>query len=428
MIHINHIELDCSGQSAVLLDKRCGAVVDACDYNGRTALHFFAERNHVNNVKNLINNGANPDRQDIFGFTPLDLAIQSGHCAVVDVLQKLPSGINRGFKLSEDLRFHRCKAAIMKSFPMPVAIAMMSGQTVAPTRHESVSLLFANIVDYPTLRGSMDPMSLIDMLGRLFRKLDSLADLHGVQPIDTVDGCYIAATNLHSNQGDHAVRLARFAQAALAAAETTPLDAGRPALGGVRLRAGMHCGVVSACVIGAHGGRKHTLLGDAVNIASRMESHGCAGTVQCSATAAALIAAQGGDEAGAWLRRREGDVDVKGRGRMTTYWLACPTRSHSMPVHRDPIPVQHPESTPGAGKRAPGQPEIGEVAGDACVRCRAVMHGADKLAVVSAAPPVLYVPAAAAESLSPARRRCSVSAAPREGGSRRRSVGRVLSW
>ena len=73
--------------------------------------------------------------------------------------------------------------------------------------------------------------------------------------------------------------------------------------------------------MGAHGGRKHTLHGDAVNVASRMESHGAAGAVQCSAAAAALIEAQRGPAAGLRLARREGGVAVRSLGQMRTFWL-----------------------------------------------------------------------------------------------------------
>ena len=217
---------------------------------------------------------------------------------------------------------------------------MMQGKSVPPVSKDEVSIFFSNIVDYNTLRGSMEPATLIGMLERLFSKLDELADTHGIQRVDAIDGCYIAAANFSADQAtDHAVRLARFALDAVAAAGTTLLDERRPELGAVRLLAGMHCGAVCGSVVGVHGGRKHTLHGDAVNVASRMESHGAAGAVQCSAASAARIEAQGGCAGGGlWLEPRGGGVDVKGRGHMSAFWLggrlgcAAPRRASSCPL------------------------------------------------------------------------------------------------
>ena len=214
--------------------------------------------------------------------------------------------------------------ALRQSFPDPVADAMMRGLHVAAVSKPSVSILFLDVVGFSDLRGRVAPLIVLSMLERLFGALDSLTAQHGVERIDTVDGCYIAAANFSAHQpADHAVRLARFALAALAAAASTPIDTARPQLGAAGLLAGMHCGAVCGRVVGAHGGRKHTLHGDAVNMASRMQSHGAAGAVHCSTAAAALIEMQGGCGDGLRLTRRGEDVDVKSVGRVRTYWVSC---------------------------------------------------------------------------------------------------------
>ena len=180
------------------------------------------------------------------------------------------------------------------------------------------------MVDYTAFRCSMQPIKLFDLLTRLFAKLDLLADQHAVQRVDAIDGCYIAAANFSTKQPkDHALRLARFAVDAMAAASSTLLDEGRPELGTVRLQAGLHCGAVCGGMMGTHGGRKYTLVGDAVNVASRMGSQGSAGAVQCSGAFAAEMGAEAGEEYGEGLdlMRRAGVLDVRGWGRMQTYWL-----------------------------------------------------------------------------------------------------------
>ena len=71
-----------------------------------------------------------------------------------------------------------------------------------------------------------------------------------------------------------------------------------------------------ACVVGrTH--PKYTLLGDTVNTASRMESTGVPGMVQCSARTAELVLEQNP----AIRLAKRGVIQVKGKGSMETWWI-----------------------------------------------------------------------------------------------------------
>ncbi len=320
----------------VLLSE--GADVCARDYYDSTPLHVAAVKNLLSVAIHLIESGANLDSRDEFGHTPLDVAMQRKNKSFVAALKRAGARSQSLFRCASCASDRRCanaKDAIVDHFPASVAAVMMQGKAVPRVCKHDVSIFFANIVGYNLLRGSMDPLTLIDMMERLFSKLNRLAEEHGVQRVDVIDGCYIAAANFSADQAnDHAVRLARFALDAVAAAAATVLDEHRPELGPVQILAGMHCGVVCGSVIGAHGGRKYTLHGDAVNVASRMESHGAAGAVQCSAASAARIEEQDGCEgAGLRLAPRDRGVEVKGRGHMAAFWLDwAPRRASSCPL------------------------------------------------------------------------------------------------
>ena len=79
------------------------------------------------------------------------------------------------------------------------------------------------------------------------------------------------------------------------------------------LRIGMNTGPVVAGVIGT---KKfiYDLWGDAVNIASRMESQGEMGKIQVTTATKNLLN-------GKYAFEERGLIDVKGRGEMVTYWL-----------------------------------------------------------------------------------------------------------
>ena len=224
----------------------------------------------------------------------------------------------------------RCSARLGESKPLPQAYKKQSNtpdrlskdQSFKPTSMQCVSVLFSDIVGFTKICSNLSAQKVADLLRRLYARFDALAAQHGVTNVDIIGDAYMAATNLHDDQhSDHAARLARFAIDAVRAAQDTPIDADSPDSPSVQIRVGVHCGPVSACVLGAHGG-KLTLVGDTVNVASRMESCSIPGHVQCSEAAAALIARQAPDVE---LEPRAGGVHVKGKGQMRTCWVGSAT-------------------------------------------------------------------------------------------------------
>jgi class 3 adenylate cyclase len=192
--------------------------------------------------------------------------------------------------------FEFAKFRLIEAFPRHIALAMLKGDKIRPVSKPIVSLFFSDIVGFTTISSTMEPSKVSDLLDRLYTKFDRLAYLHGVQKIDVIGDSYIAATNLTEHQPvDHAARLARFAMAAMQAAWDTAVDEDDPdGRGGVQLRIGLHCGAVTGCILGTQC-YKYTVLGDAVNTASRMESCGLPGRIHCSTESAALIAQQAHD-------------------------------------------------------------------------------------------------------------------------------------
>lgn len=63
-----------------------GANVNLRCANERTALHEAAKLGRQDMVKLLLVSGAHPDPQSSYGFTPLALAAQGGHTAVMELL------------------------------------------------------------------------------------------------------------------------------------------------------------------------------------------------------------------------------------------------------------------------------------------------------------------------------------------------------
>ncbi|KAF5826699.1 nucleotide cyclase [Dunaliella salina] len=99
----------------------------------------------------------------------------------------------------------------------------------------------------------------------------------GLYTVDVIGDCYMCAANLIKPLPNHVSATVGFAQSILQVANATLTPLGTP----LRIRIGIHSGPAMSGVIGVHH-LKFTLVGDTVNVASRMESTAVPNTIQLS--------------------------------------------------------------------------------------------------------------------------------------------------
>jgi guanylate cyclase len=149
----------------------------------------------------------------------------------------------------------------------------------------------------------------VGVLDHLFTHFDVLAERHELEKIKTIGDCYMVAAGVPSPRPDHAHALALMAldmQAAMG-------SVGEVGHLGLELRVGINSGPVIAGVIG----RKrflYDLWGDAVNTASRMESHGTSGRIQITRATKELLE----DE---FVCEPRGTIPIKGKGEVAAWYL-----------------------------------------------------------------------------------------------------------
>ena len=203
----------------------------------------------------------------------------------------------------------KSEALLVNILPGPIAARLKAADQTIADHFDATSILFADVVDFTPLSQLLPPAEMVHILDRLFSHFDALVERHGLEKIKTVGDCYMAAAGVPDPHPDHARRAALLALDMREAVATSAV-AGRQ---GLELRIGINSGPVVAGVIG----RKrflYDLWSDAVNTASRMESHGTPGEIQITRETYELLK----DE---FVCKRRGTIPVKGKGEMETWYL-----------------------------------------------------------------------------------------------------------
>lgn len=208
------------------------------------------------------------------------------------------------------VQYERSAALINTVFPPSIVQRLTSGEEDRiADRINGLSVLFADLVGFTTASRNLPPEQIIDWLDGMVRRFDQLAAEHGVDKIKTIGDCYMAVGGIRGKPEEQAAALGRFALAMMAAqAETPPLGSTK-----LTLRIGLHIGSATAGVIGDTR-FSYDVWGDAVNMASRLESHGLPGIIQVSDD---FRTAAGAD----FSYTERANVEIRGIGPMRTWLL-----------------------------------------------------------------------------------------------------------
>jgi guanylate cyclase len=214
----------------------------------------------------------------------------------------------------------KSEALLLNILPRPIAERLKAAQTIAD-HFTATSILFADLVDFTPLAQRLPPAQMVHILDQLFSHFDVLVERHGLEKIKTIGDCYMAAAGVPNPHPDHARRAALLALDMRDVLATSAVGG----QSGVELRIGINSGPVVAGVIGTKR-FLYDLWGDAVNTASRMESHGTAGEIQITRATYELLK----DE---FVCKPRGTILVKGKGLMETWYLVG-SRSDDRSVDR----------------------------------------------------------------------------------------------
>jgi len=170
---------------------------------------------------------------------------------------------------------------LLNILPENTANELKDKGTVAARSYSEASILFTDFIGFSQVAESMKPEALLEQLNHCFTAFDDIMTRYNLEKIKTIGDAYMAVSGLPSANKNHA---SDTVEAALAISQfmrnyvktrrsnhETYFDC----------RIGVNTGPLVAGVVGTKK-FQYDVWGDAVNIASRMESQGEAGKVNIS--------------------------------------------------------------------------------------------------------------------------------------------------
>lgn len=198
---------------------------------------------------------------------------------------------------------------LLNILPKEIAAILKNESRTIADQFDGASILFADLVGFTSLTAKLPPVQMVDLLNEIFSYFDSLVEKHDLEKIRTIGDNYMVAAGVPRPRSDHAQILARLAL------EMEEYLRDRPDNGGPKIE--FRIGLNSGPVVGGVIGRKkfvYDVWGDAVNIASRMESEGVPGRIQITPATHELIKRD-------FECVPRGRIPVKGKGEMETWFL-----------------------------------------------------------------------------------------------------------
>ncbi|XP_055301154.1 soluble guanylate cyclase 88E [Sitodiplosis mosellana] len=233
-------------------------------------------------------------------------------------------------KLDEEMR--RTDELLYQMIPKQVADRLRRGENPIDTceMFDSVSILFSDVVTFTEICSRITPMEVVSMLNGMYSIFDTLTERNNVYKVETIGDAYMVVSGAPEKDFNHAEKVCDMALDMVEAIT----DLKDPSTGThLRIRVGVHSGAVVAGIVGLKMPR-YCLFGDSVNTASRMESTSAAMKVHISQSTKDLLGPN-------YRVKERGEIDVKGKGVMKTYWLEerenRPKLGHITPQTNTPV-------------------------------------------------------------------------------------------
>ena len=199
---------------------------------------------------------------------------------------------------------------LLNILPYDIANRLKSGETNIANRHDEITIIFCDLVNFTPQAQLLSPNKLVQILNKIFKKFDDLSIKYGVEKIKTIGDSYFAVAGLKDNKQQSAINIIEMAKNFIKS--IYKLNKNTPEMD-LKIRIGVHTGPIVAGVIGKNK-FAYDLWGAAVNLASRLETTCEPGKIHISEDTKKLLK----DNYSYKIKEK---TNIKGIGLVNTYFI-----------------------------------------------------------------------------------------------------------
>ncbi len=205
----------------------------------------------------------------------------------------------------------RSDKLLLNILPEETAEELKERGSATPRHYDMVSVLFTDFKGFTNIAEKLTPHELVEELNNCFLEFDRIIDKHNLEKIKTIGDAYMCAGGIPAANRTNPIEVVEAALEIKAFMDN--LQAARQARGEDfwELRIGIHTGPVIAGVVGKNK-FAYDIWGDAVNIASRMESSGIPGIVNISGATYEFVKDH-------FICTHRGQIEAKNKGAIDMY-------------------------------------------------------------------------------------------------------------
>jgi class 3 adenylate cyclase len=193
----------------------------------------------------------------------------------LDEIKPVPSSRLR--ELAAQAKAFNTMAATVRAFATYVPRALVrrllqtGGTTAVPPLHLDATVMFTDIVGFTTLSEDLEAAEVADLLNHHFTLLATCVEAEGGTVDKYLGDGMLAFWGAPDKVNDWAKRACRAALAIRSVMNADNASRAAAGLAAIRLRIGIHRGLLVVGNIGAPGRINYTIVGDTVNVAQRLQ-------------------------------------------------------------------------------------------------------------------------------------------------------------
>ncbi|MBL8023178.1 MAG: adenylate/guanylate cyclase domain-containing protein [Elusimicrobia bacterium] len=148
---------------------------------------------------------------------------------------------------------------------------LIQDQGVLAAGNREVTVFFSDLAKFTTLSEQFQPSELVTLLNVYFTQMTDILIKHDITFDKYIGDCIMGYGNAPLEQPDHALQTCRAALEQVAALPSLHKQFASRGWPPLEFRIGLHTGTVLYGELGSHTRSNYTVMGDTVNVASRLE-------------------------------------------------------------------------------------------------------------------------------------------------------------